>query len=293
MQVWVNGRFAPEDQARISVFDYGFLYGDGVFETLRAYNGCIFRIDRHLDRLRESARRIGLPLPYSIKRTRSLLYKALFRNRLKDALLRITVSRGPGPWGTRGPARSRPTVVVLAGRFSGIPERAYSTGRSVMISSIRKQGEDCLDPRIKSLNFLANRLARIEAGRRGFDEAILLNRRGEVTEGSVSNLFLVRNGQMITPSPASGILLGVTREAVIESGRRLGLRVRERRVRPDEFKVARECFITGTSIEVMPVHHVGRTRIGNGKPGPVTGRIQKALGDLIQMECGEISRSKD
>jgi branched-chain amino acid aminotransferase len=286
MQVYLNTGFIPESRATVSVHDLGFLYGDGVFETFRAYNGTLFRVDDHLDRLEESARRIRLKLPYRRERLRRVLSQTLTRNGLKEALLRLTVSRGIGPWGSDRDFGARPTLVVMARRFTGYPEKVYREGQKILIATVRKHSRDCLDPRIKSLNFLNHRLARGEARRRGFDEAVLLNSQGDLAEGSVSNLFLVREGRLLTPSEDSGILLGVTRQIVFEIARRLRVPVREARLPRKELKRAEECFLTNTSMEIMPVHHVDRLRIGNGKPGEVTKGLREEFKKLVQRECG-------
>ena len=285
MRVFLNTRIVPESRAKISVYDQGFLYGDGVFETFRTYHGIIFRVDQHLARLKESARLIRLRLPHPPDRLRAILYKTLAANKQKEALLRMTLSRGVRKWGLDQDSKTNPTLVVMVRPFSGYSDRTYRTGQKAIISSIRKQGEDSLSPQIKSTNYLSNRLAKMEALDKGANEAVMLNSEGFLTEGTVSNLFLVRNGRLLTPSLRAGILMGVTRQVVLELAELLAISGVETMLTPDDFKTADECFLTNTSMEIMPLRAIGEVPIGNGKPGEMTKKLRREFRRLVQREC--------
>ena len=286
MRIYLNNQFVTQRRARVSVFDRGFLYGDGVFETLRAYNGRIFRLEDHLRRLKESARRLEIPLPYPTERLGRLLIRSLLINRLREASVRISISRGAGPVGLDpGPAR-RPTLVILPRAFRGYPKDRYRRGLKAAIVSVRRTPARALDPSIKSANFLNNILAEIEARKRKADEGIMLTLSGFLAEGSVSNLFIVKNRRLYTPGTDLGILAGITRQEVIRLARRAGIPLTEGHQRPSALYKADECFLTNTSMEVMPVVRADGIRIGNGKPGPVTRRLLTDYRDRVRSECG-------
>lgn len=290
MKVFINNRLVPLSRARVSVFDRGFLYGDGVYETLRAYNGVIFRADQHLERLRQSARAIRLALPYPRGELRSILNRTLRANGIRNGLLRLTVSRGAGPWGVDPPPGSRPTVVVMARPFVKPSRLRYARGIRVRIVSVERSGSRSLDPRIKSTNFLNNMLARMEATRAGADEGLMLNADGRLTEGTVSNLFLVRKKRLFTPSLDCGLLDGVTRRVVMELAGSMGISLKETALTPDDLLRADECFLTNTSMEIMPVTRIGNSRLGSGRPGEMTLRLAAALRALVKKECKGSSR---
>ncbi len=263
-KVFINDRFCEEGEARVSVYDHGFLYGDGIFETLRVYGGRIFRLEAHLARLRASARKIALPLPWDDNGLGETLRECLKVNRCEEAVLRLTVSRGPGPPGLDPALCPTPTLVVLTRPFNGYPETMYRAGVSAALVSVRKPAADVLDPGIKSANYLNNILARIEAKQAGADEAILLNGDGFLAEGSVSNLFFVKDQTLFTPSPAAGILNGITRQVVLEIARAEGIPVEEDLLRPAALRSADEAFLTNTTYEVMPVRRVDERRYSIG-----------------------------
>ncbi len=285
MRVFVNTRWVPSRQATVSVYNHGFLYGDGVFETVRAYKGVVFRLEEHLLRLQQSARLVRMKIPYSSKRLRSILYKTLAANRLKEGMLRLTLSRGAGEWGLDPELRNRPTLVVMARPLTRYPESLYARGQKITVVSIRRLGADSLDPRIKSTNFLNNILARIEARRAGADEGLMLNHEGYLTEGTISNLFMVKNHRLFTPSPKAGLLEGITRQVVLELADSSGIPTEEALLTPDDLFRADECFLTNTSMEIMPVRKVGKALIGKGRPGPITTKLRKAFRELVQEEC--------
>lgn len=285
MKIFLNRGFVTKHRAVVSVFDHGFLYGDGIFETLRAYRGTLFRLDDHLARLALSAQGVNMVLPHTPAAFGRLLKKSLTVNRLQNGVLRLSVSRGPGPTGLNPSFRSRPTVVIIPRRFSGPPPRQIRTGISVSIVPTRKIPRDCLDPGIKSTNYLNPIIARMQARRNKAEEAVLLTTRGYLAEGSVSNIFIVKNGMLLTPGLDLGILRGVTRQVVLELAREEGIEVREGRLRPADLYKADECFLTSSSFEVMPVVRADRFKIGRGKPGPITLFLQQAFKRRVLEEC--------
>ena len=280
--VYVNGGFVRAEEASISVFDHGFLYGDGVYETLRAYHGRIFLLDEHLARLRRSAGLIGMELPFAEAEWRALLHQTLRRNELAEAYVRVTVSRGAGDIGLDPGLCPTPTVVILAKSFSPYPTRLYQEGVALGIVQVRRNSPLALSPQIKSLNFLNNILAKQEAARAGRFDGIMLNASGDLTECATSNIGMVRDGEVHTPSVGCGILDGLTRDLVLLLAKEHGIPVHEGRYRPEFLFAAAECFLTNTTMEVMPVREVNDCTIGAGKPGPVTQRLQSLFQTKIQ-----------
>ena len=287
---WIhfNGRLIPEREALISVYDRGFLYGDGVFETLRAYDAKVFRSREHVSRLFRSAQAISLSISSSPDEILKILSQTLEANRLRNAYLRITVSRGPGEIGLEPGDSSSPTIVIMAKEFSGHPEKLYREGVGIAVVKARKTPASSLDPKIKSLNYLTPILAKIEARASGMYEGILLNQEGYLCEGTVSNLFLVMKGLLLTPAPSCGILEGITRQAVIELANKAGIIVKEGKYRPDEILRADECFLTNTTMELMPavrITGVPATQvsqpIGEGRVGPLTRFLHQAYQEEV------------
>jgi len=287
MKVYVNGRLVPEARAHISVLDHGFLYGDGIFETLRAYGGVVFRLKQHLQRLKRSASMIKLRIPWSPAELSEIIYKTIEANNLSDAYIRVTVTRGEGPPGLDPSLCPRPTLVVIARPLHRKPSSVYRRGVKVIVSSVRRNLREAVDPRIKSMNFLNNILAMAEAKRSRAHEAIMLNSKGYVTEGTVSNVFMVTGGRLVTPSVDSGILDGITRNVTIELARRLGIGVIEKKVALKEMFGAEEIFLTNTTLEIMPVRQVDAAR---KKRGPVTDRLMSAFKEMVEKE---ISRERE
>ena len=285
MLIFLNSRLVSSHRAVVSVYDHGFLYGDGVYETFRAYNGFIFRLEQHLCRLEQSARLIHLKLPQSTRRLRAILYRTLTANRLREAMLRLTISRGRGALGLDPALCPRPTLVVMPRPFKCYSKGLYTRGLKTVIVSIRRHGSDSLNPQIKSTNFLNNILAQIEARRAGADEGLMLNRGGYLTEGAASNLFLIKRRCLFTPSPTTGLLEGITRQVVLELVKSLGIPAEEGFLTAKELLSADECFLTNTSMEIMPVRSIGKVRVGTGKPGPITMKLRKAFKALVQKEC--------
>ena len=273
MWVYLNDKFVPQEEAVVSVFDHGFLYGDGVYETLRAYRGRVFQLAEHLARLERSASRIQLTLPVSRGRLTDLVRESLLRNQLQEAYLRITVSRGAGEIGLDPALCKAPTLVIIAKPFQLYPESLYADGVSVLIAKTKRNLPEALPPQVKSLNFLNNILAKMEAKAAGAHEALMLNHRGELTEGTTSNLFVVQGGRVRTPAVECGILNGITRGLVLQLASELGIPSEEARLTVDDLLRADECFLTNTTQEVLPVTRVNGTMIGNGRPGEITRRL--------------------
>ncbi len=282
--IFMDGELVPEEKAVISVFDHGFLYGDGVFEGIRAYNGRVFKLIEHVDRLYESAHSIMLPIPYSRAEMVEAVVKTVNANGLKDAYIRLVVSRGVGDLGLDPRKCKASRVIIIADKIVLYPEELYEKGLSVITVATRRNVAEALDPKIKSLNYLNNILVKIEANRAGVMEALMLTANGYVSEGSGDNVFIYRKGTLFTPPPYLGILEGVTRAAIIELARADGIEVLEQPFTRHDVYVADECFLTGTAAEVIPVIEVDGRTIGSGTPGPVTRRLIKLFRDLTCTE---------
>jgi branched-chain amino acid aminotransferase group I len=276
--VYLNGSLIPRSQARISALDYGFLYGFGLFETMRAYEGRVFRLDRHLNRLARSAEVLGLPLPATD--LRSAVMATIQANQLGDARVRIAVSIGEGGIVPDPSTCDQPTVLILAGHYQPYPEQVYEKGFKAIVSSIHRNSQSPLS-RLKSANYLESMLARQEARAAGVDEALCLNEKGLLAEASMSNVFLVTNGTLRTPGPGSGILPGITREAILELAPSLAISTLEDDVRQDELFQAQEAFLTNSLIEVMPLTEIDGKPVGSGRPGPLTRRLAAAYKRLV------------
>jgi branched-chain amino acid aminotransferase len=282
-KIFVNGSFVNLSRAKISVFDRGFLYGDGLFETMRAYRGEVFRLGDHLDRLFRSAKEIELSFSYTRKELRNIIKRILKINNLSEAYIRLTLSRGVSEPRLISELKSSPTLVIVAREFKSLSPSEYRKGWRATIVETRQNQASPLS-RLKSLNFLNNILARKEAKAKRVDEGILLNTLGDVTEASTSNIFLVKRGILITPPEETGLLPGITRGVILELATSLGLKVFDRRVSLDELMGAEEVFLTNSLIEVMPLVEIDGRQIGKGKPGPVTERIHKAYKKLVRKE---------
>lgn len=275
-EIYINGDFFAEEEARVSVSDRGFLYGDGVFETMRAYNGKIFRLADHMERLAAAAGRMSIP--FDQVQAENALHETLRRNQLNDAIIRLTLTRGQGGWGLDFPADINPTMVVFARSFSGYP--GQDEGISICLAETRKTPNDSLDSSLKSLNFLNNIFARQEASSRGFKEAIMLNYDGFVAEGSVSNIFWVSDNVLYTPALDVGILPGVTRKVVLELADEENISYEEGYYKPEVLLSTDEVFLTNTGYEIIPVNKINDTSFPS--PGPLTTRLLNAFRQLIQ-----------
>jgi branched-chain amino acid aminotransferase len=272
----VNGEISPAAQARVSVLDNGFTFGDGVYETLRTYGGRPFHLDRHLDRLRASADMLGIAIPVRDEALAADLDRLLEAAANPESYIRIIVTRGVGEISYRFDRVQGPTIVMAARAYEPFSDAQYRDGIPVIISSLRRNSPRALDPAMKSCNLINNILAVREAQARKAAEPLMLNERGDVAEGASANVFIVSGGTLVTPPLRDGILPGVTRALVLERARELGIEVREQSIRVSTLLAADEAFITSTLKEVMPIATVDGTPIGNGKPGPVTKRLQDA-----------------
>jgi branched-chain amino acid aminotransferase len=272
--IYMNSRLVSDKMAHVSVYDHGFLYGDGIYETLRVYSGNVFMLDQHVERLFRSATLIRLSIRKSPDMIKKAVYATLKANRHKDAVVRITVSRGAGPTGLDPKLCSQPTFVIFSKKFSGYPTRYYQKGISIAIVSTRRNFSRSLNPQIKSLNFLNNILAKIEAEDRGTFEAVMLNHRNFLAEGTVSNIFFVRDNALCTPSVKVGILDGITRGIVINLAKEADIEVKEGYFRLNDVYEAEEVFISNTTMEIMPVSKVDDTAIKG--PGRITSLLQRA-----------------
>jgi len=289
IQIYIDGRFVPKEQATVSVYDHGFLYGDGIFEGLRAYNGRIFKLREHLERLYESAHHVMLDIPLSMEEIKEAALETVRRNNLRDAYIRIIVSRGAGDLGLDPKKCSRASIIIIADKITLFPQEFYEQGLKAITVATRQRISDTLEPRIKSLNYLNNILVKIEAANAGAVEGIMLNNQGYVVESSGANIFIVdKSGSLITPPAYLGILEGVTRNAVIEIARDSGFTVLEKPFTRHDLYIARECFLTGTAAELVPVISIDSRIIGEGVPGPVTRRLMRDYSEYAQSNGTEI-----
>ncbi len=280
--VYMNGEFVEKSKAVVSVFDHGLLYGDGVFEGIRAYNGSVFKLDEHIARLYDSAKIIRLRLAIPQHEMAELVLETLRKNRLKDAYIRLVVTRGPGDLGVDPALCTNPTLFIIAEPMATVLGPKEPKVVKTMVSTVRRDAVDATTHEIKSLNYLNSILAKVEANTVGADDAILLDRRGFVSEASVTNLFMVKDGKVATPSSAAGILHGITRARIIRLCQDLGLEVQERDVTPFEIFTADEVFLVGTKSEIVAVGSVGEVKIGTGGAGPTTRKLVQEFSKLVQ-----------
>jgi len=270
MQVYIDGKFFPQAKANISVCDHGFLYGDGVFEGIRIYNGNIFMLDEHINRLYDSAKAIGLKIPLSKTELRNAVRQAHKVNGLKDGYIRLIVTRGVGDLGIDPRKCPKPSIIIIVNKIALYPRELYRKGMEIVTASTQRTPVSALNPQIKSMNYLNNILAKIEAVNAGANEALMLNSSGNVVECSGDNIFIYRNDTLITPPTSIGALDGVTRGIVIKIAKQEGLKVEELIFSRYEVYTSDECFLSGTAAEIIPVIKVDGREIGNGKPGKIT-----------------------
>ncbi len=268
-KVWINGKLIDMNKASISIFDRGFMYGDGVFETMRSYDGEVFMIDEHLRRLARSLKTVAIKAPYSREYLKKEICRLISVNRLKEAYIRLTVTRGEGRFGIEHKDILKPNVVIIAKKFEGYPKWMIDKGISCRTVRIRQNELSPLSG-VKSLNFLNYILARFEAKDEGADEAIVLNTKGYVAESPTSNIFMVKGKTLITPTIDSGALPGITRDIIMRLAKKLGLRIIEKRVSHKELIKSDEVFLTNTLAEILPVTLIDRRKVGSGVPGPIT-----------------------
>jgi branched-chain amino acid aminotransferase len=283
MKIYIDGNFFDEKTARVSVFDHGLLYGDGVFEGIRAYNGRVFKLAEHIERLFSSARAILLKIPLSRKDMMKAVVQTFRRNKIRDGYVRLVVTRGIGSLGLNPYTCKRPSVIIIADKIQLYPAELYKRGLNIITVPTARNLHSALDPAIKSLNYLNNILAKIEAINGGGDEAIMLNAQGFVAECTGDNIFLVKRGHLSTPPLSAGALLhGITRAVVMELARQNGLSVSESDVTRYDLFNADECFLTGTGAEIIAAVKIDGRIIGNGRPGPVTARLTRRYHELTK-----------
>jgi branched-chain amino acid aminotransferase len=280
--VFMNDRLVPEAEARVSVFDHGLLYGDGVFEGLRSYSGRVFRLDEHLDRLYASARAICLEIPLAKEVVAKAVIDTLAANKLSDGYVRLVVTRGAGSLGLDPNRTKHPQVIVIADTIALYPREHYEKGLRIVTAATQRTQSAALSPRIKSLNYLNNIMAKLEGLQAGCVEALMLNHKGEVAECTGDNIFVVRGTKLLTPPPDAGILEGITRNAVMELAYAAGIDCREQTLVRHDLYTADECFLTGTAAEVIPVVEIDGRTIGAGVPGPITARLTTDFHALVR-----------
>jgi branched-chain amino acid aminotransferase len=281
-KVYISGKLVPQEEAVVSVFDHGLLYGDGVFEGLRSYGGKVFKLAEHVERLYDSARAIRLEIPLTQAAFAAAVNDTIAANGIVDGYIRAVVTRGSGTLGLDPNRCSNPQIIIIADAIKLYPQEFYDNGLELITSSVIRNHPAALSPRIKSLNYLNNILAKIEGLKAGCIEVLMLNHKGEVAECTGDNIFLVKRGRLLTPPLDAGILEGVTRNAVIDLAREAGVEVAEPALTKHDVYVADECFLTGTAAEIIPVVRVDDRVIGAGAPGPITRDLTKRFHALVR-----------
>ena len=285
MKVWTNGNLVDAAEAKVSVFDHGLLYGDGVFEGIRVYGRCIFECQAHVDRLYDSARRIRLAIPYTKQELIDAMAETVSANGVENGYIRLVVTRGPGTLGLHPFKCADPVTFIIADQIALYPEEMYRDGMAVIVAKTVRVGDRQIPSAAKTLNYLNNILAKIEAVDAGVAEAIMLNQDGNVSECTGDNLFVVEGGGLITPPLDASILPGITRKVVLQLARDLDIPVKESALSVERLCGADECFLTGTAAEVIAVTKIDGTIIGDGKPGPITGTLLEAFRGYITATC--------
>ena len=280
MKLFLNGKMVDEKDAKVSVFDHGLLYGDGVFEGIRSYKKLVFKLNDHLDRLYETAHTLMLKIPYTKRQLQDAVIKTLKVNGLSDAYIRLVVTRGPGDLGLDPKKCKHPTVFIITGKIVLYPEKIYREGMAIATVPTRRNIPEALNPQLKSLNYLNNVLAKIEANNAGVVEALMLNQDGLVAECTGDNIFIVKDKTLMTPPPYLGLLRGITRDTVMSLASKRKLAVQEAALTRHDLYNADECFLTGTAAEVVPVVKIDGRVIGTGKPGEKTRQL---MGDFHKL----------
>ena len=273
MKVYIDGKYLDERHAKVSVFDHGLLYGDGIFEGIRAYNGRVFKLKEHIDRLFSSAKAILLEIPLSHAELMKATVATIRANKLRDCYVRLIITRGIGTLGLNPRSCKKPSVIIIAGKIQVYPAELYARGMDIVTVPTTRNLHSALNPAIKSLNYLNNILAKIEANNAGVEEAVMLNSEGFVAECTADNLFIVKDGKLFTPPLSAGALYGITRQTVMELAEQAGVAVSEPNLTRYDLFNADECFLTGTGAEIMPVIKIDGRVIGTGKPGPLTRKL--------------------
>lgn len=282
MKIWLDGKLVDESEAKVSVFDHGLLYGDGVFEGIRIYNGRIFRLEQHIKRLFDSAKAIILNLPWTQEEVCKYTCETVAANGLTDGYIRLVVTRGAGELGLNPYLCPKPSMFIIASTIKLYPDETYEKGLAIITCATRRPAPAALMPQVKSLNYLNNIMAKVEAIQSNALEAVMLNEQGYVAECTGDNLFILKNGTLLTPLISDGALDGITREVIIEIAGKLGIPFKECSLTRYDIFTADECFLTGTAAEVIPVVALDRRVIGDGKPGPHTARFLEAFHELAR-----------
>ena len=282
LQIYISGKFYDKDNAKISVYDHGLLYGDGVFEGMRSYSGKVFRMKEHIDRLYESANAICLTIPMSKADMEAAVYETLNKNALIDAYIRLVITRGAGSLGLDPNQTSDPQIIIIADSIKLYPAEFYDKGLKIVTASTIRNHPAAFSPRVKSLNYLNNIMAKIEGLRAGCIEAVMLNHKGEVAECTGDNIFIVKHGILMTPPRDAGILEGITRNAILDLANSHGITAFEQSMTRHDLYIADECFLTGSAAEVIPVVDIDGRTIADGKVGPVTAKLISAFKELVR-----------
>jgi branched-chain amino acid aminotransferase len=281
-RIYINGKLYDKADAKISVYDHGLLYGDGVFEGIRVYGGKVFRLREHVDRLYDSARSVYLEIPLTRQQMIEAVESTVKANQKQEGYIRLVITRGAGSLGLDPRKTSDPQVIIIVDDIVMYPPELYEHGMEIVTAATIRNHPNALNPRVKSLNYLNNIMAKVEGIRAGCQEALMLNDKGEIAECTGDNVFLVKHGILKTPPPEAGILEGVTRNAVMEVARAAGIPVQEPPLSRHDVYTADECFLTGTAAEVIPIVKVDGRPIGNGKPGPITRQLREAFHELTR-----------
>jgi branched-chain amino acid aminotransferase len=282
LKIYIDGNFHDESEAKISVFDHGLLYGDGVFEGIRFYADRVFRLNEHIERLWDSARAIALEIPTSKSEMVASLLETIRQNDLHDGYIRLIITRGAGALGLSPDSCRRPSVIIIAATISLYPDELYLKGVSMITCATRRTSPAALSPRVKSLNYLNNVMAKIEAQSAGAGEGVMLNEQGYVAECTGDNIFIVKNGVISTPPLHAGVLCGITRDVVFELAQQHGIPILDRDLTRYDLYTANECFLTGTAAEIIPAVQLDRRIIGNGHPGPITLKLVDSFRQLTR-----------
>lgn len=285
LKIYINGQIVPQEDAKISVFDHGLLYGDGVFEGIRAYNGKIFTLDEHLDRIYDSATAISLKIPITKAEMAEAIKQTMKANNLTDSYIRLVVTRGIGKLGLDPNKCATPQIIIITDTIELYSKALYERGLDIVTVTTIRNHFSALDPKIKSLNYLNNILAKIESIQAGAGEALMLNKDGYVAECAGDNIFIFKNNCLRTPPSSAGILVGITRNVVMKLATEMGVQVREELMTRYDLYIAEECFLTGTAAEIIPVVKIDGRTIGTGKPGKITLDLLKRYRDLTRNGC--------
>jgi len=284
MKIYLDGQFVEAEDAKISVFDHGLLYGDGIFEGIRIYQGCVFKLDEHLERLEYSAKAILLDMPWSREEIAEAVCESCRINGLQDGYIRLIVTRGKGSLGLSPASCEKPSIIIIADKLQLYPAEFYENGLEIITVPTRRINPAALNPGIKSLNYLNNILAKVEASQLGYIEAIMLNDQGYVAECTGDNIFMVHKGKLFTPPFHAGALKGITRGVVLDIAKEFEIEVVEEPLTRYDLWIGEECFLTGTAAEVIPVVSIDGRKIGDGKPGPITERFLEVFRSKVAQE---------